>query len=276
MFTVRPLLRRGHGRQSPRSGRTRHDDRDQIVWRPPVRLRVLRRLRADLPGRRHHQPALDVRIPSLDAETRRYGLFILWRRLPDHGPNQGPGTDRSQQLPGCRPEQRRPLRPRVFWIPRHEPSQPDHPTLDQTERFAGRSHLGRGLGICGRTDQTDQAGAWRPSLRRTDFRPLHQRRALSIPEIHARHDRNEQSRQQRPVWSYQRSPGPAAGPRHTSLDRHLRRHRASRRTSIGRHQHHGSQPDHRPSSQRSCQETRRDSVDHRGAPAGGRHDQQHY
>ena len=44
-------------------------------------MRILRGLRADLPGRRHHQPALDVRISSLDAQTRGYDLHLLRGRL---------------------------------------------------------------------------------------------------------------------------------------------------------------------------------------------------
>ena len=34
---------------------------------PRIGVRVLRRLCADLPGGRHYQPAVDVRIPSMDA-----------------------------------------------------------------------------------------------------------------------------------------------------------------------------------------------------------------
>ncbi len=191
MFAVCPLLRRGHGRQGPRSGRTRHDDRNQVLRRPSLGLRILRRLRADLPGRRHHQPALDVRIPSLDAQTSRYGLQLLRGRMPDHGPNQGPGVDRGEQRPGRRSEQRGPVRARIFWISRSEPSQPSDPSVDQAERHAGRSHVGRGAGVCGRTDQPAQVSAWPAGLRRTDFRSLYQRRALSVPEIHAPHDRDQ-------------------------------------------------------------------------------------
>ena len=47
-------------------------------------LRILRGLRPDLPGRRHYQPAFHVRVSSVDAETRRYDLYLLRRRLPDH------------------------------------------------------------------------------------------------------------------------------------------------------------------------------------------------
>ena len=79
--------------------RTRHDDRNQVLRRPSPGLRILRRLRADLPGRRHHQPALDVRISSLDAQTRRHDLHLLRRRLPDHGPDKGPRADRGEHRP---------------------------------------------------------------------------------------------------------------------------------------------------------------------------------
>ena len=49
------------------AGRPRNDDRDQTLRKPRTGLRVLRRLRADLPRGRHYQPAVDVRIPSMDA-----------------------------------------------------------------------------------------------------------------------------------------------------------------------------------------------------------------
>ena len=39
----------------------------KTLRKPRIGVRVLRRLCADLPGGRHYQPAVDVRIPSLDA-----------------------------------------------------------------------------------------------------------------------------------------------------------------------------------------------------------------
>ena len=51
---------------------------------------------SDLSRGRHHQPAVHVRVPAVDAQTRGYDLPILRRRLPDHGADQGQRIDRSQ------------------------------------------------------------------------------------------------------------------------------------------------------------------------------------
>ena len=108
---------------------------------------------------------------------------------------------------------------------------PTDPPVDPPQRRTGRGHVGRGVGICRRAGRCAlKASPWAASLRRADLRPLHQRRTLSVPEIHAPGDRHQSHRQQRAVWTCQRRAGHATGARHASVDR--RRSRTSLRADV--------------------------------------------
>ena len=50
-----------------------------------------------------------------------------------------------------RPEQRRPLRARLFRLPCLHPPRASHASLDPPQRHIGRGHVGRCVGICCRT-----------------------------------------------------------------------------------------------------------------------------
>jgi len=60
--------------------------------------------KCDLQDFSHQYTATTSRFAET-TQAGRYGLQLLRRRLPDHGPNQGPAVDRSEQRPGCRPQQ---------------------------------------------------------------------------------------------------------------------------------------------------------------------------
>ena len=123
MSALRPLLRRSDGREGPGPCRSRHDDGNQSTS-APTRWIV-------------NSAAAASRFVPVGAITSRLSMYeyrpwmvkradtichLLRRRLPDHGSDQGQRIDRSQLVVWSRPQQRRPLRARVFWLSCDEPS----------------------------------------------------------------------------------------------------------------------------------------------------------